>query len=282
MRYKNKYNINLAKNPYKLNKSLLNEKNELEAQWYDEEASQYFEQFRDNRYMLEMDSEYEEWFGGFIDSPSDENLFDKNYRYLNLIPQDPQNKILELGSGNGAMTRFLQRRGLEIYSIDISFNCCRFLKQSSKNSNPVRTCAERLPFKDKSFGTVIAFLSLHHLNLDLTLKEIKRVLMDDGTGIFIEPVMGSELFYKLRQFLPIADNESPGGGGIIIDELSKISNNNNLICKIYEYEILTRFDRFNCMMRYQDNLKKVDYWILSNFPYFRKFARNIVIEIRKK
>ena len=65
------------------------------------------------------------------------------------------------------------------------------------NINYITANAEKLPFDDKSFDTVVATLVLCSIdNPNKALEEIHRVLKDDGKLIFIEHVIPHEKFYR--------------------------------------------------------------------------------------
>jgi SAM-dependent methyltransferase len=281
MRFKNKLNINLFDNPLRRDPNLLEKKNLLEAAWYDEEALIFQEQLNQASGLIPIDRDFEKWFAGFYDNKSEKQLFDRDFAFFSLFPKSRNSKILELGSGNGCLSRFFIRRGFEVSSIDVSAAYCHFLKKSEPRSNPIKSCAEILPFRDKSFDIVTAFVALHHFNLDLCLPEIKRILTDGGRGIFIEPLGNSRFLYKLRQFIPIADNESPGGGALRANDLRRKLDATGFDYHITEYELITRIERLPLMRKLQPALRKTDCFILSNFPLLRYYARTAVIEIIK-
>jgi hypothetical protein len=109
-----------------------------------------------------------------------------------------------------------------------------------------------------------------------------RVLKKGGVGIFIEPMCNSELYYKLRQLIPIPDAESPGGGGLNKQELVMELENSDFKYSLAEFELITRIERIPLLFRFQNHLKKLDNFILSHLSFLRKFARVIVIEVRKE
>lgn len=91
-------------------------------------------------------------------------------------------KILDLGSGPGNYSVFFKEKEFEPVCIDISREMISRCKQKGLKSYVMDM--EKLKFKDESFDGVFAFLSLIHLpkeRIDVTLKEIKRVLKKDGT-----------------------------------------------------------------------------------------------------
>jgi SAM-dependent methyltransferase len=282
MRFKNKFNIDLFDNPLRRDYKLLQTKNLLEAAWYDQEADSVLDQLNSSGSLMPMDRDFENWFASFFDNETACYRFDRDYAFFNLFPRSRNKNILELGCGNGCLSRFFIRRGFDLSSIDISKQYCRFLKKSEPRSNPLKSCAEILPFKDKSFDIVTAFVALHHFNLDLSLAEINRVLKAGGRGIFIEPLANSRFLYKLRQLIPVADHESPGGGGLKVSELKQKLSAAGFNYHITEYELITRLERIPFAARFQQAFRKTDHFAMSHLPFLRHFARTAVIEIVKQ
>ena len=282
MRYRNKFNINFFHNPYKKDKSLLSEKNKLEADWYNSEADGYFAQLDTADNLIPMDKEYEEWFGAYYDKPEIKHTYDKCYNYFSSFPQTRPLKMLELGCGNGALSRFFIRRDIEVVSIDIAAKACQFLARSESRSTPLVACSEILPFKAGSFDIVTSYVALHHFNLNMSLAEMYRIIKPGGAAIFMEPTVNSELFYKLRQLIPIDDNESPGGGGLVKADLITALENTGFNFKIKEFELLTRLERLPGWHGLQRPLRKIDYTIFKALPFMKRFARVIVINMRKR
>jgi SAM-dependent methyltransferase len=279
MRFRNKHNINLFDNPMKRRPELLDTKNRLESAWYDNEAQGLLTQLECLPGLMPMDKDFEEWFAQFYNSPNPSQGFDRDYAYFRAFGNVDNLKVLELGSGNGCLSRFLIRRDAEVCSIDLSLEYGRFLARSEPSSMPVRSCAEVLPFQTGVFDIVTSFVALHHFNLDMSLPEIKRALKPGGQGIFMEPLMDSQMLYYLRQLIPIVDNESPGGGGLKTAGLRAAFEELGFSYSIREFEFLTRLERLPGLMRFQRALRKADHLLFSGIPYLRKFARMVVIEI---
>ncbi len=282
MRFKNKFNIDLFDNQLRKDPKYLLEKNCLEAAWYDQEAESYITQLNNSDGLTLIDSDFEEWFASFFDNDSASFPYDRDYAFFKLFPKLRDTQILELGCGNGCLSRFFIRRDFAIFSIDISKICCGFLKKSEPRSNPLKSCAEILPFKNNSFDIITAFVALHHFNLDLSLSEMNRVLKAGGRGIFIEPLSNSRLLYQLRQLIPVADNESPGGGGLRESELKQKLETHGFDFHIVEYELITRFERLPLAAGFQKFFRKIDYFLFTHLPFLRYFARTAVIEIIKR
>ncbi len=77
----------------------------------------------------------------------------------------PKPLILDIGAGTG-----ISSEPFNAIAIDPSINMLKQYKGIK-----VLAKAEYLPFKDKTFNTIISVTALHHTNIKQALKEIKRV-----------------------------------------------------------------------------------------------------------
>ena len=81
--------------------------------------------------------------------------------------QGPYNGlILDLGSGTCISNKFFK----DIICLDTSL-------EMLKQGKGLRVCgsAEHIPFKDKIFDSILSVTVLHHVDMDICIKEIKRV-----------------------------------------------------------------------------------------------------------
>lgn len=94
------------------------------------------------------------------------------------------NRLLELGCGNGKLWQEnrIDLRNREIFLSDISEGMVEEVRNKlGTDFNCIVADAEKIPFKDSYFDTIIANHVLFYLNdLNLGLKEISRVLKPDG------------------------------------------------------------------------------------------------------
>ena len=77
--------------------------------------------------------------------------------------------LLDIGAGTGISTEEFKDQATCIL-LDPSL-------EMLKKAKGLRVCAsaEALPFKNKSFDTIVSLTALHHVNLEMALKEIDRV-----------------------------------------------------------------------------------------------------------
>ena len=62
--------------------------------------------------------------------------------------------------------------------------------------------AERLDYPDDRFDLSIGFAILHHLDLELSLAELYRVLKPGGVAYFVEPLGSNPLINLYRRLTP--------------------------------------------------------------------------------
>lgn len=103
---------------------------------------------------------------------------------FNQIDFSKVNRLLELGCGNGTLWQEnrIDLRNREIFLSDISEGMVEEVRNKlGSDFNCIVADAEKIPFKDEYFDTIIANHVLFYLNdLKIGLKEISRVLKPDG------------------------------------------------------------------------------------------------------
>jgi 2-polyprenyl-3-methyl-5-hydroxy-6-metoxy-1,4-benzoquinol methylase len=107
-----------------------------------------------------------------------------------LLDFNSGNRVLEVGCGQGHLTKRLADRGIDIIGIDANPNAPEVAE-----SDRVRyMTAEVLEFEDESFDIVLSVHAIEHIPpLDQALAEMARVLKPAGQALHIypaEPIMG--------------------------------------------------------------------------------------------
>ena len=94
---------------------------------------------------------------------------------------------LDVGCGTGFVSHFLEKKALSLTGLDISPKMVEAYRQ--RFSTAVIGDAENLPFRDKSFDTVVSNFSLHWTRVDKSLHEALRVARN--TLLISLPIKGS-------------------------------------------------------------------------------------------
>ena len=127
-----------------------------------------------------------------------------------------QSHILDIGCGSGLFLRMAGAKGATSTGIDVSPELLEIARQRNPMAELLNQDMENLSFDDKSFDIITGFNSLQYAE-DITnlLKEIKRVLKDDGKLVI--GVWGStaecealKVLASIASLLPVPPAGSPG------------------------------------------------------------------------
>lgn len=100
--------------------------------------------------------------------------------FFDLLPGAPR-RTLDLGCGEGRVTRELRRRGYEAIGVDVAARLIELAQERDVAGTYAIAAAERLPFDAGSFELVVAFNVL--MNVDeppRAVAEAARVLLPGG------------------------------------------------------------------------------------------------------
>lgn len=116
-------------------------------------------------------------------------------------------RVVDFGCGSGANTALLANRGARLWAIDISEELLRLGQRRLAVSGGgeatfIAASAHDLPFPDASIDVVFGMAILHHLDLELVSREVRRVLKPGGRAIFKEPVRNSGVVRFVRALIP--------------------------------------------------------------------------------
>ncbi len=146
-------------------------------------------------------------------NPPESSIFPLDYAF-HLLGDVNGKTVLEYGCGRGLYTVPLAHRAARVIAFDISPDLLAIAKKRVE----VNQCegvelllgsAHSLPLPDESIDVIFGMAILHHLDLEIASREVRRVLKKGGRAIFKEPLRNSKLYAWLRQFFPKRANVSP-------------------------------------------------------------------------
>src|SRR5262245_58374234 len=93
----------------------------------------------------------------------------------------PGQLALDLGCGEGRLSRDLKTRGYRVVGVDSSPTLARLAREADPEIDVYVTDAVALPFAGGAFDLVVAFMSLHDISdLETAVREVGRVLVRGG------------------------------------------------------------------------------------------------------
>lgn len=157
----------------------------------------------------EARGEYEKWHLARLQLTNEDFLSAPWHEMvMNNLPCLVGKKILEIATGEGALSRHLAGKGAEVFAADFS---CAALSEAQRRSNCLGSrvkyvCADlqSVPFRGNSFDVVVSCETLEHLECpERGIGELVRVAKNDAELILTTPnyfnLMGLALIYrKLR------------------------------------------------------------------------------------
>ncbi len=111
--------------------------------------------------------------------------------------------VIDVGCGDGALTRMLARKGAHVTGIEVSPRQLARARAAAAVADEryMQGLAEDLPVKDRSVDTVIFYNSLHHVDaagIPSALKEAARVLKHGGLLFVSEPLAEGPYFEVMK------------------------------------------------------------------------------------
>ena len=127
---------------------------------------------------------------------------------FDFLDGQPEERVLDMGSGEGKETLILASRGLCVVSMDLSHKQLCAARERVRAHAPeaqvffIQANAEESPFAYQSFRIIYGKAVLHHLDLAVSSREVHRLLKPGGRASFAEPFARHPLFRLGRRFTP--------------------------------------------------------------------------------
>ncbi len=185
-----------------------------------------------------MKSEEERFFDRHVTDPGQLKIyqqikdldFEKPFveYFDSLLGELSRQVVLEYGCGNyGDLSLKLGRGGARVAAIDLSGESVRSTQRLLERVGLTHQVAvlkmdcEQLGFQDESFDLVVGRAVLHHLDLERSCAEVRRVLKPGGRAVFIEPMGMNPLINLYRRLTP--RQHTPGEHPFTYKTIKKMS-----------------------------------------------------------
>ena len=122
------------------------------------------------------------WIDGFTDGADPE--YEEQILPLAAAELAGARRVLDVGCGDGQVSRLATKLGAEVVGVDPTWNCVR-VAHARGGATFARAAASQLPFTDASFDAVVACLVFEHIrDVDSAIAEVARVLQPGGRFCF--------------------------------------------------------------------------------------------------
>ncbi len=147
--------------------------------------------------------------------------------------------------------------------------------------NLVQAAGEQLPFGNGHFARIWGNAVLHHLDLDLAVPELVRVLSPGGRAVFCEPWGGNPLLAWARRGFPYSgkqrtEDETPLHSG----HVKKLQQGFRQV-EVQGFQLLGMLGRLLGRSRLTDRLERWDRRLLGSVPILQRFCRYVVVTLRR-
>lgn len=192
----------------------------------------------------------------------------------------PDQNILEVGCGTGLFTRLIYESAKpKITAIDISPDLIGLAKIKNPELNFCIQSAHNMTFNDDTFDVIYGSSVLHHLEIEIAMKEIYRVLKKNGTICFAEPnIFNPQIFFQkhfllLKTFMNDTKHETAINRWTFKKKLEAIGFNK---CVISPFDFLHPYTP-PIFSKHIESLGKA----LEKINFVREFAGSVLIAATK-
>jgi SAM-dependent methyltransferase len=242
-----------------------------ERQFHDQQAAARAHVLRPGDYAVAIDHyvTHESWIAPALDALGDVR----------------GKRVLDLGCGHGMASVVLARRGAQVTACDLSPGYVREAQRrftaNDVNGQLVVCDGERLPFADETFDAIWGNAILHHLDLTVAARELRRVLRPGGIGVFCEPWAGNRWLSLARAALPYPGkhrtaDETPLGPRHLTQLQAVFPS-----LRVRGYQFLSMLNRVVKRRPLIDGLAWCDRMLLDWLPRWQRYCRYVVVVVHR-
>lgn len=254
------------------------ERKQKEIEYYDKEAASSSHSRKESGSLKEFDP-----------------FFLESYQFLknSLKIGYKDKKALDYGCGSGIHLLWLSRVFRNVTGIDLSKNSLAKAKKALVKEkaegmvNLVLGDCEKMEFPNKSFDVVFDGGTFSSLDLENALKEIHRVLKPFGLLVGIETLGHNPITNLKRKINKILGKRTSWAAGHIfkIQDLDKVKKYFNIVQLKFFH--LFSWIAIPCLNLpggkiFLKVLEKLDYFLITIFPFLKKYSFKIVFVLKKK
>lgn len=201
--------------------------------------------------------------------------------FRDLTHMNSNNTVLEIGCGTGLFSDKVSISGAKIIATDLSENLLQIAREKKIPNTKFEVAdAHHLQYADNSFDIVFGSSVLHHLEMDVALREVFRVLKPGGKIVFAEPNMLNPqiLIQKNVPFIKKWLGDSPDETAIVRWRMkSMLAKIGFIKCEVFAYDFLHPYTPQSLI----NGVKKLG-MVIEKIPLLKEIAGSVIIYAEKK
>ena len=207
-------------------------------------------------------------------------------KYHSLIKENLNNsEVLEYGCGEKIEIIEDNFEYKNYVAIDISEVAVEKCREKYKGLDKARfevMTAEQLLFEDAKFNLIYGSGIIHHLDIDISMKQISRCLKKGGSAVFFEPLGHNPFINFYRKLTP--KSRSQDEHPLLAEDLEKIREYFQEVEEHYFVLFSLVAVPFRNLRGFKNIYKKIssiENWIMCKIPYLKKYCWIIVLKLKK-
>lgn len=205
--------------------------------------------------------------------------------YLQAATIGAGSRALEYGCGVGSRAFDLAAAGVDVVGIDIAPGAIEAARKRARSERLAHASfevmnAENLEVPDGSFSLVCGSGILHHLDLELAVGEIARVLEPGGRAVFVEPLGHNPLINLFRRLTP--SMRTPDEHPLVRGDMAYFERAFGQVdLEFFDITGLATvpFRRFTFGRRAATVANAFDRWLVRRFPRVGWFGWTVVLRL---
>ncbi|HDY67921.1 hypothetical protein LCGC14_1688900 [marine sediment metagenome] len=228
---------------------------------------------------------------------------------LRIVDNVKGKRVLDCGCGTGITAVWFAKKGAAVQAFDISPEMVAIAQRRAevngieKEITIRKRTFENIDYDDESFDIVFGSYILHHVSVDVAIKQISRILKKRGRGIFVENSDANFILNFGRRSLlgryGLVRCGTPGEHPLTCQDIKNIAAHFS-ICNLH-YPAFRFFEMFRRLLLptwfqgvhddsvmiqkavgwWWKNLPKFDAWVYKHLPMARKYSYAFILEIVK-
>jgi 2-polyprenyl-3-methyl-5-hydroxy-6-metoxy-1,4-benzoquinol methylase len=194
-------------------------------------------------------------------------------------------EVLDYGCGHGMASVVMAKQGARVTAFDLAPAYLREARQRALANKAsirlVQVNGEQLPFPDESFDRIWGNAILHHLNLEVAGRELRRVLRPSGFAVFCEPWGENPFLNWARRKAPYPGKQRTADEEPLRHrDLAALQKAFTKV-EIKGYQLFSMIRRVVKPGRFVRALDRGDDWLLRCCPSLQRFCRYMVLTLHR-